>query len=576
MAFDLSSATPLVDTPKPIGAPAESPTPAPAPKIPEKDAKPPEAAAPATPGAVPDVAAGGRNAFERIADLEKQRADYKPPKLDVPKEPKTPQEGLSLWGGIAIAFAALASARTRTPMTSSLNAIAAAFKGMQEKNHEAFERNYKQWELDTKTAMESYNAQKDAYADIMQRIDKREGLYEKAGEIQDREALAQFKALTSSFGDAGAWDAYLRGGWPEVKKYNEMRDLQAQKLKAQNEMVGRNGAQQIALEDLKKDPEFQKADRETRLKMLTDVIGKTNPPKLNSLANEVFTPEKLQARVDAIKHYRLPPPTGYFARTEKGQEILQALAEDPNYSDMNYGLIKKAKTNLLGKDGDQIISFTKVAHHLETFEALAKALPAGTDSQLWNSIINTITKQAGYENVTNFDLAKKIVGDELVKAVIGAGGTGGDRQEIQDALDRAGSPEQLAGVAATARRLIQGQIQGLVSKYRTMLQHDWMSLEEIVPAKTLKGLGVTNLDALSDTVTGGEKKDPNDVGALDKEGMLVLPDAAGATVDKASAGGAKPPEPKAPPPAGAEHRVYVPGEKKWYYKVGGKWKPEGE
>ena len=539
---------------------SKPPVDASAPKIPEKGATPPVAEPPATPpvpGVVPDTTAGSKEALSKIADLEKLRSEYKAPKPEKAEnfQPK-PQEMMTTWGAIAIAFAALASRRTRTPMTTALNAAGAAFQGMQQGKQEEFKQQFETWKANTDFAFKTAEFERQAYDDIMSRIDKREDLLVKAGEVEDRGAIAKLKATTESLQDPLTWDAFQRGGMPEVVKWQKTKDEQLRKAKEHSEEVGRFGAQEIALHDLQKDPEFQKADRETRLKMLTDVIGKTNPPKLNSLANQIFTPEKIEERADAIRHYRMKPPSGYFARTEAGQKILDKLAEDPDYNEQNYAQINTAKQNLLKADGNQVRSFSAVAHHLNALDRLGTEL-TNTEPRMWNSVINKLMTAGGYPQATNFDLAKQIIGTELVKAVVGAGATGGERQLLEEKLDAASSPEQLKGAIDTARQLIQGQVQGFMSKYHTMLEHGWMEPNEIIPDNTLKALGVKSIDELG---APPPTKSPNDVGDLDKPDA-VPPATGDPKVEKVSATKGAPPKDavstiKAKGPDGQEHTLY--------------------
>ena len=562
MAFDLSSATPLVDTPKPIGTPAESAAPTPTPKIPEKDAKPPEAAAPATPGVIPDVAAGGRNAFEKIADLEKQRAEFVPPKPDLPKRPKDMKEGLSMWGGLAIAFAALASAKTRTPLTSAMNAIAAAFKGVQDGNHEAFERSYKEWEADMKLANDSYNAQRTAYEDLMSRIDKREALYEKAGALEDRESQAKLYALTQSFGDVPTWDAYKRGGWPAVADLHKKTAADQKALKEFEEQIKPGAQVGVAMKFLEKDPKYQAAlaagDTQTVIAMRAGIVhqfatkqpsGPTaenaaDPATIDDMSDRVGTYE--MSWQDAVKGY----PTRGGVRAAVQTELFKTLKEKyPDWTPVNEHLIAKDRDTLnTGSVSKNIVALGTLPKHIETLKGLVDQLPDDAGATALTNLFQLFEKQYSPE-LAQYGVGAKAVSAELAAALAGSARPGiTERADNLEDLTSAKSKAMLKAELDEMLSLAGSRADELREQYRRV-----PDIDSYFPPELLKAY---------------DRKAPTKKKTSAGEGDGAF--------ERISTDGAKPPEPKAPPPAGAEHRVYVPGEKKWYYKVGDKWKPEGE
>jgi hypothetical protein len=139
-------------------------------------------------------------------------------------------------------------------------------------------------------------------------------------------------------------------------------------------------------------------------------------------------------------------------------------------SDINSG--RKADTEFAtGKSGNAIRSFNVGISHLDTLNNLADALNNG-DLKAFNQIGNFIATQTGQPAPTNFGAAKKIVGDELVKAIVGAGGTGHDREEVAKTIDAANSPAQLKGAIKTVQELMVGQLGGLEQQYRTTTRRD--------------------------------------------------------------------------------------------------------
>jgi hypothetical protein len=74
--------------------------------------------------------------------------------------------------------------------------------------------------------------------------------------------------------------------------------------------------------------------------------------------------------------------------------------------------------------------------------------------------------QLGRPAPTNFDAAKEIVGDEVVKAVIGGVNSQADREAIKHLITSTQTPAQLKGVIQTFTALLGGQLDGQRQRYQ--------------------------------------------------------------------------------------------------------------
>lgn len=119
-----------------------------------------------------------------------------------------------------------------------------------------------------------------------------------------------------------------------------------------------------------------------------------------------------------------------------------------------------------GKLGASVRSFNVGLAHLDTLGQLADAM-GNKDLQAVNRLGNYFATQTGAEAPVKFEAAKKVVTDEIVKAIVGAGGTGHDREEAAKTVSAASSPAQLRGVINTYKELMVGQLGGLDQQYRT-------------------------------------------------------------------------------------------------------------
>lgn len=167
-----------------------------------------------------------------------------------------------------------------------------------------------------------------------------------------------------------------------------------------------------------------------------------------------------------IANYTINP----LSLSTKGGHREQALADaariDPTFDSVNYAARAKAVRDFAtGKHGDTTRSLNVAIDHLGTLDEAAKALGNG-DSKFINSIRSKWRDQTGSELPGNFAAVRSIVGDEVVKAVIGSGGGAlGDREEIKHNIDAQKSPEALAGIIKQYKKLMAGQLHGIQQQY---------------------------------------------------------------------------------------------------------------
>lgn len=198
-------------------------------------------------------------------------------------------------------------------------------------------------------------------------------------------------------------------------------------------------------------------------------------------AADVQVPITKDAIRNAAARYNLDgtlPPMGMGKASAAGRsEILNVAAElaagiDPteqrknqigNKNDLaSQGKALREFTS--GKLGNSVRSFNVSLSHLDTLSNLADALHNG-DAKMVNKVGNYFAEQTGGAAPTNFDAAKKIVGDEIVKAIVGSGGGVHDREEAARVIAAANSPAQLKGAIGTYKELMRGQLNGLQQQY---------------------------------------------------------------------------------------------------------------
>lgn len=184
-------------------------------------------------------------------------------------------------------------------------------------------------------------------------------------------------------------------------------------------------------------------------------------------------PEVVESTAQAIAKGDLAPLSGFALARPMGQNIMsRVIAINPQFDPTQFAVRQKAEKDFAtGKPGNTVRSFNVALSHLDTLDTLADALN-NKDTRLINVIGNKISVQTGSSAPTNFEAAKKIVGDEIVKAIVGSGGGVTDRQEAASAISSASSPAQLKGVIKTYKELMKGQLGGLRDQYKATTGKD--------------------------------------------------------------------------------------------------------
>ena len=169
-------------------------------------------------------------------------------------------------------------------------------------------------------------------------------------------------------------------------------------------------------------------------------------------------------QVKAIASYRQAPPPN--RTTAAGLAIMNAVNQyNPSYDASQYGAKVRARNDFsTGKNGNTVRSLNVAVQHLEQLGGLVEALGNGNIQQ-FNRLGQIVAQQSGRAAPTNFDATKKIVADEIVKAVVGTSGGVYDREEVASTINRASSPAQLRGVIKEFQGIMGGQLSGFKCQY---------------------------------------------------------------------------------------------------------------
>ena len=368
-------------------------------------------------------------------------------------------------------FAGLAGLMTRRPMVTAMNAATAAINGFKAKDQAATDQAMKVWETETKNAIELSKFQREAYDTAMAGVRHREDLAIRTGDLQEREATAKVSALAVAMKDPMMAEAIKKGPDEAVKLQKQRAEVEKQQVEANNAMKAGYTAY-LAQQELQKTEKFQKALPEERIEMLEAVNKKFQHTSSSRALLPPLSPESIEVRAQRIANYEAPMPSDSIQGRQPGWDEVAMRAKAIN-PDLDLGMQKnvvKMRSDLVGgKAGQTLSSFTTAEHHLKYLDELVKNLPSNSDVQAQNSIAANLAKRFGYTNVTDFEAARKVVGDEVAKAIVG--GTSGslaDREEIAKTFSTANTKKQLKSAIKTYKNLIGGKIEGIESQYSTL------------------------------------------------------------------------------------------------------------
>jgi len=192
----------------------------------------------------------------------------------------------------------------------------------------------------------------------------------------------------------------------------------------------------------------------------------------------------------AIASYAMNPKD--IPIKERAALLAEARKINPSYNEGDYNNRNKAVQYWqIGKGSEQLKSFKTVQAHLDTMNKLIDALQ-NKEFKAANKIINFFRTQLGDTSVTNFDTAKQVVANEVVKAINAVGGTSAlaDRQEAARIFDASKTPEMLKENIGVLQNLISGKVDTARGFYQVATGRD--DFDKLIAPKTISAPATTS------------------------------------------------------------------------------------
>ncbi len=192
-------------------------------------------------------------------------------------------------------------------------------------------------------------------------------------------------------------------------------------------------------------------------------------------------PDGARKYVESMVEGRSWPSPYQLARSIGAQKsVAAAEIMDPNASQSRFAEAEKYRT---GEPALKIRSFNALANHMMLMPDIMAAMKNG-DIRLINDAKLRYEAATGESAPVNMDAAAELISNEIGKAVLPSGGTGGERLELKQNLMKQNSPEQIKGVLDTYKGFVWGQLDALRQGYK---------------------FGTKGLDNFSDMLTGPAK-----------------------------------------------------------------------
>jgi hypothetical protein len=189
-----------------------------------------------------------------------------------------------------------------------------------------------------------------------------------------------------------------------------------------------------------------------------------------------LSPEAMKAAAlqdptaQAIAHYQLPGPPVQTRGGAPSPILRKVLAINPNYDGTQFAERNKVQQDFsaAGASGKAITSADTALAHLDTVSKAGAALNNGDVQQL-NRLANTVGVQVGSTPKQTYDTIISMVAPEISKAVIGAAGGEGERQDMKGNFSSNLSPQQREQAIGAAAGLLAARVKKQAHAYETSM-----------------------------------------------------------------------------------------------------------
>jgi hypothetical protein len=180
-------------------------------------------------------------------------------------------------------------------------------------------------------------------------------------------------------------------------------------------------------------------------------------------------PVNVQSLARQLVDYKIPMPAGFaLARPNSpwNAALQAAVYLDPTFDATQYGARYALRRDFTSGNGAKALnSLNMTISHLNDLNQKADALN-NRQVPAWNAVGNwLLTQEGGDPRVTNFNVTKNAVANELTRLFRGTGGAEADIQAWNQNINSSESPAQLKGAVETALHLLAGRAAALEDQW---------------------------------------------------------------------------------------------------------------
>ena len=174
-----------------------------------------------------------------------------------------------------------------------------------------------------------------------------------------------------------------------------------------------------------------------------------------------------------LAEYKIPYPVGTASKDPMWKRVISLAGQyDPSFDATQYQTRLNIRKDFTSGATSRIRdSINTVVSHIDELEKRSRDL----DNYGWqsaNSVKNFLSKERGNPAVTNFELAREAVANELMRVYRGTGaGSTREVEEWKKRIDTSQSPEQLSGAVQESLSLLEGKMASMQNKYERGMGH---------------------------------------------------------------------------------------------------------
>ena len=193
-------------------------------------------------------------------------------------------------------------------------------------------------------------------------------------------------------------------------------------------------------------------------------------------------PPALAAQVRATIEGQLPLPAQSRNNPRNAQLRDAVLVADPSMIEQRNKIRNAYFGATQSKEKDTLTNVNQAYAHAGTLFDLTKAMN-NNDLPAVNAIVNLVKGQTGSADVTNPEIAKQALSDELMRTFRGAGAASEvEAKRFGDALkSMTGSPAQQQGALKTAVELLDKRLQVMQDQYTQGMGHERFKRDLLLP-----------------------------------------------------------------------------------------------